>query len=153
MLASIGLLAGVETTRAHGASPAKLINLVGLFFDLFAVLLLTYILASSERTKKIAARFVGTFAIAIVTEFPILYFVGIIIGTTLLSGADHGIFSIVGVICFCGWLSRTFIESFVRQSYALLPDASDFIIKFLGGYFLVAGLLVQIYAGFLDVGS
>ena len=150
---ALGVWIGVETTFLSNVQPFKLLNIIGLSFDLFGVLLLTYIVTSNQRVKQAIANWGGVLGVALTGFFFLGFFVGLLIGSLLLGGKDHGLFAYMGPVLIAALISAYFIEDTVMIPKLKYLQSDDRRLKFLGGYFILVGLIIQIYAALLDLWS
>lgn len=152
-LASLGIWAGVATSSLVSVQAFKLLNIAGLSFDLFGVLLLTYVVATSERFKEFVVEWGGVVGVAITGFFLIGFYVGLFFGSVWLGGEDHGLFSDLFPVLMAGMASAFFLEDTVMIPKLAFLRNNETRLKFLGGYFILAGIIIQIHAAFLDLRS
>jgi hypothetical protein len=150
---ALGVWAGAETSLLASVQAFKLLNITGLGFDLLGVLLLTYVITTSERVRRFVADWGGVVGVALTGFFFLGYYIGIAAGSAWLGGKDHGLFAYFGPVLIGGMASLFFLEDTVMIPKLKLLQSDERRIKFLGGYFLLAGLCIQIFAAFLDLWS
>jgi hypothetical protein len=79
------------------------------------------------------------------------FFLGLAASEEVFGGKSHGLFVHFAPVVLFGMLSAYLLEDTV-----MLPKFQRFVsaetrLRFMGGYYIIAGLLIQIYAAFYDL--
>ncbi|CAN7384825.1 hypothetical protein [Variovorax sp. LjRoot178] len=151
LLAGIGV--GIATSRMAKVEAFKLLNIVGLTYDLLGIVLLTYVVATSDRFRAFLVNWVSRVAVAATGWFLMSFFIGLALGEFFFGGRNHGLFGYLVPVVVFGMASFYFLHDAVL--IPLWPALRDdgLRLKILGGYFLISGIVIQIYAAFLDLWS
>ena len=148
----IGLFIGIELAKLGNIQSFKVLNITGLIFDIFGVLILTYIVASSEKIKNFISSWGAAISISIVAFIPIGIFTGTIFGIYVLGlKTNINIFTNFGPVIFFCMGSIFFLEDLIFNVKLKYFNTQEKRIKALGGYFLLSGLGIQLFASFLDL--
>jgi hypothetical protein len=152
-IVSLGIWSGIATSVLASVQAFKLLNIIGLTFDLLGVLLLTFVITTPPRIKAFVVSWGGVIAVGLTGFSLIGFYIGLAVGSSLLGGKDHGLFLHFAPVTLLGIFSASFLEDTVMiPKFKVLRD-NEVRLKFLGGYFLLAGLVIQIYAAFYDLWS
>jgi len=153
VFAVVGLFIGFYLSALETYETFKLLNIIGILFDLLGLLTVSYFLLASEKVRYFLANWltacvgdailfipIGIFLISTV----LIFFNFPSAGKTASLGISFFIYGIVPVI--------------LLEDFALIPKWSKFSndikrLKFLGGFLLIGGLLLQFIAAFMDFRS
>ncbi len=151
----LGILAGIALAKLGAFEVFKLFNIIGLTFDIFGVLILSYVIISSLRIKEFVAGWGAATAISILGFIPIGLFTGALISSVFLGHTEvDKLFEYFLPITVYALLSAFFVEDAVLLPKLKIFRDTDTRVKVLGGFFLLSGLGIQLYAAVLDlVGS
>ena len=148
----IGLFIGIELAKLGDIQSFKILNITGLIFDIFGVLILTYIVASSEKVKSFICSWGAAISISIVAFIPIGIFTGVTFGVYVLGlQTNINVFINYGPVIFFCMGSIFFLEDLIFNVKLTYFDTQEKRIKSLGGYFLLSGLGIQLFASILDL--
>lgn len=148
----LGIYIGIKLSQFGNFEVSKLFNIIGLTFDIFGVIILSYVIISNEKIKGIVSGWGAATTISIIGFMPIGLFLGALIGIEFLGHqAVNNLFSYYLPITIYALLSAFFIEDTILMPKFSIFKSQDARIKVLGGFFLLSGLCIQLYAAILDL--
>jgi|TARA_B110000503_G_C7126679_1_gene404932 hypothetical protein len=149
----VGAFFGYYLSKLEDLETIKVLNVIGLFYDILGIIILSEVLISNEKFQKFVSNiFSGLFMWAhmgmpmgILICSLVLQFVGGFPSTSITAGIGGG---------FLLWMV---IPSFVVENVVFLGKIKKYSTpksrsRFLGGFLLVTGLLVQFVAAIKDLG-
>ncbi|WP_019557219.1 hypothetical protein [Thiomicrorhabdus arctica] len=152
LLFFLGTYIGIKLSQFGNFEVSKLFNIIGLTFDIFGVVILSYVVISNEKIKEIVSGWGAATTISIVGFMPIGLFLGALIGIKFLGHEEvNNLFSYYLPITVYALLSAFFIEDTILMPKFSVFKSQDTRIKVLGGFFLLSGLCIQLYAAVLDL--
>lgn len=152
-LLCLGVAIGIAISRLSMAPTFKLLNILGLSFDLLGVLLITLVVALPERPRTFIIEWGGVVSVSLTAFFMVGTLVGVMLGEKFFSGKSHDFPQHLFAVAFFGQLSAYFLEDTVMIPKFRSLQAPDRRLKVMGGYYVLAGLLIQLYAAFYDLWS
>lgn len=147
----LGVYIGIKLAQFGNFEIFKLFNIIGITFDIFGVIILSYIVIANSKIKEIVSGWGAATAIGILGFMPIGLFLGALIGSEFLGYQKvDKLFSYFLPISVYTLLSVFFIEDAILTSKFNVFKSQDTRVKALGGFFLLSGLCIQLYASVLD---
>lgn len=149
--AALGVSVAIAVGNLTSAPAFKLLNIAGLTFDLIGICLVTIVVLLPPRIREPMIAWAGVGAVSLTGFLLLGFYMGLAISTKLLGGNDHGLFGHFAPVVLFGLISAFLLEDTVmipKLKHLMSPEAR---VRFLGGYFIVAGLLIQLYAAFYDL--
>ena len=131
----------------------KLLNVAGILYDLLGVLILTYVVVSSNAFRSFIAGWGSVLALGLTSWTVLGLFGGALVLSIFGSTNLAELWALATPMLVFALASGIFIEDFALVPIFPKFKSVDARVAALGGYFLVAGLLLQFYAAILDLGS
>ena len=129
----------------------KIFNIIGLIFDIVGVVILTYFIAANERIKKIITFWFASIAVGFLGFMPLGLFIGALYASAVLHINEiDRLFEYYLPITLYSLFSFYFIEATVLSPKSKYFESQEIRVKACGGYFIISGLLIQLYAAVLD---
>lgn len=143
----LGFMSGFKLSALTQLVPSKLINVVGLVYDLLGVVVLTEIASSSEKWKNISVRYIAPFVLWVHTLVPLGVFLGAIAGFRHPSSRTLATFA----VSFWGY---SLIPLAILNETVVFPQFSRFKSiesrwRYFGIFLLLSGVGMQLLAALL----
>ncbi|RDE19714.1 hypothetical protein DV711_12605 [Motiliproteus coralliicola] len=154
VVVALGLFTGWKLSFIQDFQYFKLINLIGLLYDIVAVLLLSYAILTNEKIQEQIAHKVAMFIIMLSLFFPASTLGGSVLAALFIENFNSEI--IMAIVIFSAISGAPSVFLFGSPAFepvggvALEPKKR---IKILGSMLLVLGFLFQIIAAFGDLVS
>lgn len=147
----IGMFIGLKLALHGTFEVFKLFNIVGLIFDLIGVVILTYLITSNELIKEIITSWFAFIAAGFLGFMPMGLFLGAAYASSFLGINEiDRLFEYYLPIMLYSLASFYFIEETVLSPTSNYFKSQDVRVKACGGFFIISGLLIQLYAAVLD---
>lgn len=129
----------------------KLYAIIGIAFDIVGVVLLTYLVTTNDKLKEWISR---SLALAFVKAFgyipiAILFVSSVALGVFDAPSAEEVIAFVLPIMFLMIIPIFSFEDVVIYKRFTKFKSV-DARIKFLGGFFLIAGLLLQLFAAIKD---
>jgi len=151
-LISLGTLFGFALSAVNDLEIFKVLNVIGLFYDIVGLIILSEVLSQSEKFQKfIADIFSGLFMWAHMAV-PIGIFLSGFILNYISEYPSAKITSGIGVgILFWMFIPSLVVEDIVFKAKTKRFQTPKERSRFLGGFLLLSGLLIQFIAAIKDL--
>jgi hypothetical protein len=148
----LGAFIGFRLARLPNLHTYKLVNTIGLFYDLVAVFVLSEVLVSVATWKKFCVERVAPSLMWANTTIPIGASIGS--GLAWLLGRGHSA-SLVGGFAFAAFCYGGLLGMFLEQAALprLISRDVDFRWRYLGLILLTTGVLLQLISAILGIGE
>lgn len=128
----------------------KVLNLLGVIWDIFGLLTLSYLLSANERFQSSALR-VSSFILAtLLVQLPFGITIGAVYAFILDYPSAKVAFIIGNYLILPGVVSFFLFDGFVTPKPKVL-DSIRIRVSFMGGYFLLSGLFAKLGGAFFDL--
>ncbi len=151
LAAATGVAAALAVGKLISAPAFKLLNIAGLSFDLIGVCLVTLVVLLPSRIRDPIVAWGGALAVSLTGFLSLGFYVGLAVSVEVLGGKDHGLFGHFAPVVLFGMASAFLLEDTVMLPKFKRLISAETRLRFMGGYFIIAGLLIQLYAAFYDL--
>lgn len=160
----LGIFFGVRLSAVEGLETFKVLNVIGLFYDILGLIILSEVLSESERYQKFVADiFSGMLMLAhmgipagmLFSGIWLTYFDGRLLWLADFKGypSSEITMGIGGGIMIWMIIPLFLIEDVVFRAKVKKFQTPHSRSRFLGGFLLLSGLLVQFIAALKDLGG
>lgn len=149
----VGAFFGYHLSNLEDLETFKVLNVIGLFYDILGIIILSEALSTSERFQRFIAEIFSGLLMWAHMGIPIgILFVGFIL--TIIGGFPSAKIAMGIGTGFMLWM---LLPSFVVEDVVFRGKIKRFPTpksrsRFLGGFLLITGLLVQLAAAIRDLG-
>jgi hypothetical protein len=142
---------GLKLSEFRNLQIYKLFYVIGIAWSMFGVVTLSYLAATSDEFKKKALKISSYIFRWVFMILPFGMLVGAMLGLFLGHPSVGSTIKVGGYLGFAGLASLFFFEDFVEEPKFRFAATLEKRIGFMGGYFVMAGLLFQFFAAVFDL--
>jgi hypothetical protein len=142
---------GLSLSEIENLKLYKFLYVIGIAWSILGVITLSYLGAASERFKKVALRISAYVFNWLFMIVPFGLLLGAFAGGVFGNPSSEETLKLGGYLGFAGMASMFFFEDFVEYPKFRFAHTTNQRIGFMGGYFVMVGLVFQFVASVFDL--